>query len=780
MSAPRFFTGTTVTGQVRASTAQTFADVAKALKAAPKLAVSRKVFQSLPKAKRNELKQTPFFVPCTFTESPSKRDYAHAIESNLLFLDIDELPDGTCPAAPFVKDPSLLKKKLNGLKFLAHHTASSTPEKPRMRVMVDADRIPIADYAKAVATLGAMLGLPSITKESAVAVQPMFSPVLFSDSKPGETPIIAEDPDGRPFTREDIQGIEKPLSNGANGSHSAPAEPDELENLAPQDPDITLEIAREALFAIDPDCPRDEWIRHAAALKHQFAPRQNDEALELFDEWSAKGDKYGGEAHTTREWNSLNQTSRGRKPITIRSLLKAAEKGGWERPVAKATPQEEWKVDAYYDSAKKEYLMRNDGGRWLSHGFDAFKRILRSLGISDKRPEGTLLSPADVWMNRIMNKRDVQYAGPLAGRAAGFYQEDGVRFLVTDSPVLRAPKAGQCPTIMNLLRELVGSDPAYGPLQLATLLGWLKMSLESLLAGKRQPGQALALAGPIGCGKSLLQSAITELLGGRSAKANRYMSGMTPFNSELFGAEHLVLEDEMGSTDHRARMNVAAHIKDVTVNDKHSCHAKHREAVNLRPFWRFSISLNDEPEAMLALPPMRSDIEDKIILLQCAMPSTKFPTGSHALRSAYWDTIVSEMPAFAQLLLDHQIPEELADTRFGIRYFHHPELLESLRSLAPETKLMELIDRCLFANQVAPAPWEGTAGELEHLLRHSASDVREEAGKLFSWNTACGVFLGKLANKGRVTCKRNRERRLWVILPPCLIVETFSANVEDY
>jgi hypothetical protein len=176
MSAPRFFQGVTVTGQVRASAAQTFADVAKALKTPPKLAVSRKVFQSLPKAKRNELKQTPFFVPCTFTESPSKRDYAHAIESNLLFLDIDELPDGTCPAAPFVKDPSLLKKKLNGLKFIAYHTANSTPEKPRMRVMVDADRIPIADYAKAVATLGAMLGLPSITKESAVAVQPMFSP----------------------------------------------------------------------------------------------------------------------------------------------------------------------------------------------------------------------------------------------------------------------------------------------------------------------------------------------------------------------------------------------------------------------------------------------------------------------------------------------------------------------------------------------------------------------------------------------------------------------------
>ena len=31
-------------------------------------------------------------------------------------------------------------------------------------------------------------------------------------------------------------------------------------------------ICFSALFAIPADCPRDEWIKHGAALKHQFAP----------------------------------------------------------------------------------------------------------------------------------------------------------------------------------------------------------------------------------------------------------------------------------------------------------------------------------------------------------------------------------------------------------------------------------------------------------------------------------------------------------------------------
>lgn len=765
--AAKYFQGDSVAGPVHASTAKTFAEVVAAMQRGSTLPITRKVFFSFGKRKRDAVKEVPFFVPAVFKTPQSKRNYGEATVCNLIFLDIDDLPDG-------LPDADTLKAALAPFNFLAYTTASSTPEKPRMRVVVDASNIPLHLYAKAVATIGKLLGLSNVTSESKVAVQPMFLPTRFADSPKGETPVFAVNLDGRPFTTTDIANLPESQGqspNGKNGNGAHPHEPseDDLENCVAPNPDFTLDMARSALNTLDPDLPRPKWTLVAAAMRHQFFPKQNEEAFELFDEWSKEGQKYQGEEHTRYIWNSFKQTPKGRAPVTIGTLVKMAEEEGWQDPRKPAKPAKD--ALGYYDSAKKEFLIKNEGGRWLSHGTDGFKRYLRKVGFSTKIPEGKPLSPAEEVMEAAINQRDVRYAGPLAGRAAGFYTEGGVRFLVTESPTLVEPVKGDCSIICGLLSGLVGHGE-HGPTQLAIATGWLKMSFESQRAGKRQPGQALALAGPIGCGKSLLQGTITELLGGRSAKVWRYMSGRTDFNFDWFGAEHLMLEDEQSSTDIRARSNLAAHIKAIAVNELHSCHKKHGDAVNLRPFWRLSISLNDEPEAMLVLPPMRADLADKIILLQCTMPTTPFPTGSPELRAAYWKKIQSEIPAFAQYLLDYEIPEHLHDTRFGVRYFHHPELLEGLRSLAPETKLLELIDRCIFSER--KTAWEGTAGDLENLLRSQYSGVHEEAGRLFHWNTACGVYLGKLEGKGRVQHKRHSQKRLWVIQPPSEIdLDTF-------
>lgn len=324
MSSP-YFQGGSVLGPVRASPARSFREVVDALRICPVLGMAKAAFMALDKRQRNEVKQVPFFVPASFRESPSKRVYAEATHCNLIFLDIDAAKD----AAPFVANPETLYSALNGLNFAAHTTASSTRENPRMRVVVEADKIPVDDYPRAVATIGLRLGITKITTESKVAVQPMFLPTLFSDSTDEDHPVIAHHFEGRAFTPADIG------SNLPSAEYNSPRPPggehgaDALDFLRAPVPEITLTIAGEALGNIPPDCSYFEWLEVAQALKHQFSPHKAEEAYALFDEWSSGGSKYSSASETRAKWDSLRQTPVGRAPITIRSLLRHAAACGW-------------------------------------------------------------------------------------------------------------------------------------------------------------------------------------------------------------------------------------------------------------------------------------------------------------------------------------------------------------------------------------------------------------------------------------------------------------------
>lgn len=323
----QYFQGETVYGPVRESVARSFAEVVDAFRVCPTLPLTRKAFLALPKKERNEIKQVPFFVAASFKSSPVKRTYENATMCNLLFLDIDETKDGKCPAAPFVSNPDSLDSALKDYNYAAYETASSTPEKPRMRVVVDAHKIPLSKYPQAVKTIAGLMGLPSITVESKVAVQPMFLPTQFTDSTNEDHPLISYRTDGETFLVEDIEGED--AADEYEETKGVDYGADALNFLRAPVPEITLTVAKQALDKIDPDCAYFEWLEIAAALRHQFSPHQAEDAFELFDDWSSFGSKYEGEEDTRAKWESLRPTPVGRMPVTIRSLLHRALAAGW-------------------------------------------------------------------------------------------------------------------------------------------------------------------------------------------------------------------------------------------------------------------------------------------------------------------------------------------------------------------------------------------------------------------------------------------------------------------
>jgi hypothetical protein len=316
----------------------------------------------------------------------------------------------------------------------------------------------------------------------------------------------------------------------------------------------------------------------------------------------------------------------------------------------------------------------------------------------------------------------------------------------------------------------------FGPEQLPYFNSWSKIAYESLASGNLRPGQALVLAGPRDSGKSLLQELITALLGGRCAFPHLNMTGGTTFNSELFGAEHQVIDDQVGSSDFKSRQKMTASFKMVTAAGAQQCHPKGKPALTLKPFWRLSISVNDEPESLLVLPHIREDVVDKLILFKIEKHEMPMPTAGGGERLAFWNHLMTELPHWIHFLVNEwQIPADLVGARFGVKHYHHPEIIEAMESMAPHMKLLNLLET-EFGGHHHARPWIGTAAQLEAVLTADNSSCRYEARKLFHYQNSCGAYLAQLSSSHPNLARRDgrqNNQHLWrieipenLILPP--------------
>jgi hypothetical protein len=429
--------------------------------------------------------------------------------------------------------------------------------------------------------------------------------------------------------------------------------------------------------------------------------------------------------------------------------------------------------EMYYDSINMTYWRANASGGWQKISESSLDTELVIKGYAPKPDNGELLSEVQLAKHEIQYRQDVVYSGPLAGYKQGFYEILGNRILVTQSPKLIEPKAGNWDTIRQLIENLLRNETTD---QTDYFYGWMKNGYISLRNQHQTPGQCLTLAGPAGCGKSLLQNLITQILGGRVAKPYQFMTGKTHFNAELFGSEHLMVEDEPASTDIRTRHVLGSFIKMFTVNSTQNCHGKNKQAITLTPCWRLSISVNDEPEHLMVLPPLGSDsVSGKIMLLRAFQRPMPMPTNTDEEKAVFWKQLLDEVPAFLDFLMHYEIPDELKDSRCGIRTYHNSELLAALGELQPEIRLLNIIDNTLFGmgvqgmyREFGVLEWEGPAIDLQRRLTLRDASHEHEAKQLLNWANACGTYLGRLAKQfpNRVTSRGSNGTTIWRIVAP--------------
>jgi len=423
--------------------------------------------------------------------------------------------------------------------------------------------------------------------------------------------------------------------------------------------------------------------------------------------------------------------------------------------------------EVFYESAGTHYWIPHPKGGWTKVNEAGAKRFLKEKGISGTKPKNALMSPMDRALLALNRHMDVAYAGPLCGFAAQQMIIHGQRLLITNSSRLVKPTQGMFQKTWSILSGLFGQE------QLLYFISWFHIALETLHNGERRPGQAVALLGPKDCGKTfLIDHVIVPCLGGRVAEPYQFLSGKIEHNGHMFTAEVLKIDDQTALTDIASRRAFGTAIKRVTGNDEAECHAKYRQPIVLPVFWRLVIAANDENENLMILPPIDVSIEDKIMLFRCNKHPMPMPTHTLKERKALAEAIRDELPAFCYYLLHWQIPAELVGGRFGVKEFHHPELIDTLRRLSPEHRLLELIAGCLFRTTPI-TPWQGKLTDLEEELTADSSPMRHEARKLLSFNTAIQTYVQRLHGRypGLIEYQHGKRGGLWTIDPQ--ITEAF-------
>lgn len=477
------------------------------------------------------------------------------------------------------------------------------------------------------------------------------------------------------------------------------------------------QVVETMLHSIPPRPDYDLWRKLAAAVGNSLGA---DEAIEVLKAWSPE-EKEG-------EYKQVLASSDG--TITFGTLMHHAAEHGFVGAVRRF----------YYST--KAFGMQEGGVYIPLTGESAVRQHLAKLGVPKPAHDNLLCE--------IRVKQFVDYLGPLAGHKPGYRTFNGWKMVVTSGPNIIRAKAGESPFIDRFILTLL-HDPEH-PQQRQMFLDWLAHCRRAVLNHRRAQSPAIAMAGDGGDGKSLLIEIINRCLGGRWAKGYEFFSGQKNFNSEMVGAELIVMDDDAASKHHGARVRLAQAIKTNQFAAGVRMEAKNRDTINVDPVQAIVIAVNCDPEELRVLPELTDSMDDKIMLLKTRA-------------GEFYDTeeendaaMQAELPAFLHQLEARDLSDSY-DGRRRLKCFWHPEVVERVGLLSPERQLLELAHQLgVVHNAIAAGgEWSGTAADLEAALTDREATTQHQARRLLSWSHACGTYLGRLADARNAGVYRGKK-----------------------
>lgn len=462
-------------------------------------------------------------------------------------------------------------------------------------------------------------------------------------------------------------------------------------------------------------------------------------------------------------------------------------------------------IEFFYHGKSKTFFTKENQGAWVALDRTSVKTHLAEIGFRIDRMEGERIAPVDAVVNSLQLDKSIDSVLPaLCGRRAGYYEENGFRYVVQKSPDCIKPAKGQWNTIGALLKSQF--DWFYP--QLEIFLGWLSSGVrdfhnEGRRTARFSQAQFMHIAGEKDAGKSLLLVHILPaMFGGRSSSCiDLFKRTSSEFNAHLFQSELLFLDDTKElETNYQFRAAFGEKIKELTVGAGGGADFRgmFQDKVPVRPWWRFIRMMNTEPATLATIPPLEDGVEDKLILLR-ARSMEHGPFAAIKQVNPNWfeqveRNIRKELPHFLHYLLyEHKIADEVKDpwNRYPVKSFKNPDLVIDFEQTEPHTQILFKMDNeakhRLFAKtgfdeeeenfKEIAVPWLGTANQLYDILAQCGSRSSQVRFQKICPSTQTLVSqLRRLENQNQKRAtyslrqdklpKKRQGFEYWIINPP--------------
>jgi hypothetical protein len=363
---------------------------------------------------------------------------------------------------------------------------------------------------------------------------------------------------------------------------------------------------------------------------------------------------------------------------------------------------------------------------------------LTMLGLSDDVAKGERHSDVDRAIYTIQMHRSVRAVAPLIFRTGRVV--DGVLNISRARPLTPSPDqtpwGSGFPWLSSYFERLFGPD------QLQWFLAWFAHFYGGAVRGEPGTGMALSIAGPNSIGKTFLGNAVLGPMVGGHRDASRYLCGEDQFNSMLLDAPLWTLHDAVMGNDPRAKEKFSQNLKRAVANREVHARGMYREGVDVPWCGRVFTTMNLDPDSLRMLPSLEITIQEKLLLLKANDPGVgRFPTDEEVGR---------ELPFFGAFLRDFEIPDDMRSDRFGVRHWHHPDLVEASQVESPTHAAYEILHHWrhnYFQDGSKTTDWVGTATQLLAALFNDP-ETGEIARRQFKNCNALGNAVTKLIGQG--------------------------------